>query len=201
MLVGYIRETKGGLSRSKQETLLRAAGISDFKEESPAVFVDRPKRAGRKAEPEHLIMRAQMVQGLRQDDIVIVADFATLGVSSDDWLAVVGQIAATGASLRVCDPDTLFSWPDGSRDIAARLAEGAALVQAALTGNRTKNARAAKAKRGIHRGASRVDPAKIEAARELWGKDDLSGAQIAARVGCSESTLRRRLGAITLSNE
>ena len=200
-MVGYIRETKGGLTRSKQETLLRAAGIADFSAESFTVFTDRPKRASKKAEPHDLIMRQDMIDGLRADDVVVVADFATLGVSSDDWLAAVGQIAATGASLRICDPDTLFSWPDGSQDIAARLADGAAQVQAALSGNRTKNARAAKAKRGIHRGAARVDPAKIEAARELWGKEDLSAAQIAARVGCSESTLRRRLGAITGSPE
>lgn len=200
MLVGYIRETKGGLSRAKQETLLKGAGIDDFSDLSPQVFVDKPRRANRKAEPEDLVMRSDMILGLRSDDIVVVADFATLGVSSDDWLAAVGGIAATGATLRICEPDTVFAWPEGSTDIASRLAEGAAMAQAALTDNRTRNARKAKAKRGIHRGAPRVDPAKIEAAEPHWGKSDLSGAQVARMVGVSRSTLTRKLGNISDSN-
>ena len=200
-LWGYVRERKSGRSREEQIALLRKAGISNFKEAGP-VFFDKQKYETKPVKEGDLVWRAELLDAISSGHTVVVADYATLGISPTDWLAVLSQILSKGASLHICEPEKTFSWDDGATEIAIELANAAADVGAAISSERTAKARGARKESGRHGGAKPVDDRILEAAKKYWldpAYDTWSAETIAHEVSqlgfgeVSRSTLIRRL--------
>lgn len=199
-LLGYIRETKGGKSLDSQIEQLKEAGLTDFSETGP-VFIDKIKYKTRSPTPDQLKYRKDLLLSLRQNNVVVVADYSILGLSAEDWLKTVSEIANKEAGLFICDKEEFFEWPDNTSKIAAKLAEGAAEAQAALVNNKTAKARKALADSNIKAGRKR-DPeteSKLKAAKSDWfDPSGPSSEEIAKKYGLSSrNTLIRAFGAIT----
>lgn len=174
MLRGYIRTSKTGQSVDEQKVALTKAGITDFSDLGPVYLDDREGA----------------IRSLIEGDTLVVSEPSRLGISGADVLLALEAIGLKGCSVMRADTLECIKWaPDTQRVIS--FANEADSTNKKLI---AANARKARAATGNYGGKQEFDwtPAILRKLKKLIA-DGKTREEQAAALGCSRSTLQRKL--------
>ena len=186
---GYVRDGVRGWPPDRQRSALGNAGIvgADIHHDSLPVNV---LKAGN---PGVLVRRAALIRDSGPGDVIVVALLRALAISRPDLLDVLASAATGRVIIHVIEGGTVVSPDAGEAGIAQAVAAyrkdvaRARIAPAQMEAGRRRSLRAA---------AGRADT--MAQAAWLWpmvGEGGLmTAAQIAARVGWSERSLKQHLG-------
>ena len=181
--IGYARISTSEQSFDLQIDALKAAGCEQiFKETICGAKSERP-------------ILSQVLELLHPGDTLVIWKLDRFGRSLSDLIALIKQLNDRGIALKsVIDPiDTTSSHGRLIFNIFSSLSE----FERELIRERTlaglKSARARGRKGGRKPGLSPKAHAVALAARSLYDKNELSGSQIAQKLGISRATLYRYL--------
>ncbi len=131
-----------------------------------------------------------LLKALRTGDTLMVTELSRLGRSTSQLSALADELAERGISLRILNLGIDTATPSGKLvySIIAAVAE----MERDLLIERTNSGLAAARARGRNGGRKReFSPADARKARALYGKGELSVAEIARLSGVSRQTLYR----------
>ena len=186
MLLGYARLSTDDQDLSLQRASLRAAGCRRIYEEKvPVAQRDRPE----------LI---QLLDALRDKDVVVVTRLDRLARSTRDLLSVTRQIEVTGAGLRsLAEPWADTTLPAGG--MVLTVFAGIAEFERSLILNRTSAGRSAAAQRGVRFGRPhKLGPDQLAQAQRLI-EEGTSVRETAKLLNVHMATLYRALDVPLLS--
>jgi DNA invertase Pin-like site-specific DNA recombinase len=175
--IGYGRVSSTGQSLDRQLDALNAAGVE-------RVFVEKRSGASAKNRPE----LAACLDYLRPGDVLIVAELARLGRSLLDLIGIVSDLGARGIGFRSLKEAIDTTTPAGT--LVFHIMGALAQFERDMINQRAAEGRAAAKRRGQTGGRPAVDPAKIEAARDLIA-GGMSAAKAAKITGVGRATLYR----------
>ena len=180
MLVGYCRVSKNDMTLDRQLDSLVAAGVDErniYQEKITGTKQDRPELT-------------RMVEGLKPDDVVIVAELTRLSRTTAGLISVVEQIHNKGAYLRSLKETWLNSESTAQSRLLLTIFAGLSQFERDLISERTKDGlKAAKARgRSGGRPSKRTD--KELSVRALYDKG-VRIADIVKQTDLSRSTVNR----------
>ncbi len=174
--IGYARVSSTGQNLDRQTDALTAAGAKRiFTEKLSGAKRDRPQLAA-------------LLDYARPGDVVVVTELARLGRTMLDLIATVTGLGERGIEFRSLKENIDTTTPAG-RMVFGILASLAQFERETIN-ERAAEGRAAAKARGRTGGRPAVDPAKVEAAKQLVA-GGMSAAGAARATGISRATLYR----------
>lgn len=178
MIFGYARVSTEEQSLNRQIDQLRECGVEKiFKEKITGTKKDRPKLN-------------EMLEQLREGDIVIVSDLTRISRSAMDLLSIVDQIKDKGASIRSIK-DTWLDTTSGNayNDFLLTVMSGLSQLERDLISQRTKEGLESARARGKVGGRPRKDKKCIERALIMYDDGKMSVGDICELCKISKNTL------------
>lgn len=186
MKLGYIRESKVGSSVEEQRAALKAAGVT-VDGLHPPLYIDAYKRRRKQAaDDDPLPERTELFRRLRKQDQVVVASIGRLGLSSDDILAALAQIAERESTLLVSGDPTRYRYHPDAAAMARLAARGGQEIRAEIAANMRKSRNAGFKVRWTDGDYQRAKP--------IYFNPKLSNAEVAKESGIPYRTLYRQFG-------
>jgi DNA invertase Pin-like site-specific DNA recombinase len=185
-ILGYARVSSTGQNLDRQTDALAAAGAQRiFTEKLSGAKRDRPQLAA-------------LLDYARPGDVIVVTELSRLGRTMLDLIATVNGFGERGIEFRSLKENIDTTSPAGRMlfGIMASLAQ----FEREIINERAAEGRAAAKARGKTGGRPRVDPAKVQAARQLVD-GGMSTIAAAKATGISRATLYRSGIATTVANQ
>lgn len=183
----YLRTAGYGLSEQQQRGILASWGL-DADEDAPA-YIDGPAKKRRKEGEAALPDRERMMRSLRKGDEVVVAEEGIIGLTPDDTLRALAQIAEKSAVLVVARTGNSYAYEPRDALMADLLRDGE---------HQRKSRRAAFARQNNDQmgkgGVKALKGAVRDRAKEAWFNPKLSGAEVVKEFGVSRATFYNEFG-------
>lgn len=176
MRIGYARVSTQDQNLERQLDQLRQDGCERIYEEKVSgARSDRPE-----------LMR--MLDALRRDDVVVVAELSRLSRSVRDLFSIVGQIHEAGAEIKsLKEPWLDTTTPQGR--LLFTFFSGISEFERELIRQRTLEGMAAARARGHKGGHPVLSPKKVELALKMYDSKACTVAEITKATGVSKSAL------------
>ena len=180
MRIGYARVSTQDQSLDRQRDQLRQDGCERIYEE---------KVSGARSDRPEL---ARMLDALRRDDVVVVAELSRLSRSVRDLFCIVEQIHGVGAEIKsLKEPWLDTTTPQGR--LLFTFFSGISEFERELIRQRTLEGMAAARARGRLGGHPFLDSQKVDLAIRMYESRNCSVAEITRTTGVSKSALYRYL--------
>jgi len=178
--IGYARVSTGDQTTNQQVDALRAAGCTE-------VYTDDGISGSTTSRPA----LDRCLAALQPGDTLVVKRLDRLGRSMPHLVATVHGLAARGVTFRSLDESIATGTATG--DLVLNIFASLASFERALICERTRDALAAKRRRGEPLGRPfRLKPSQVAAAQEMRAAGH-NIAHIAHVLECSTDTIRRRV--------
>ena len=176
MRIGYARVSTQDQNLDRQRDQLRQDGCERIYEE---------KASGAKSDRPAL---RQMLEALRDGDVVVVSELSRLSRSVRDLFAIVGRINETCAQIKSLkepwlDTTTPYGW------LLFTFFSGISEFERDLIRQRTKEGIAAARARGRRGGHPTLDPKKVDLALKMYDSRACSVTEVTRATGISKSAL------------
>lgn len=184
MLIGYIRVSTASQRYDRQLDQLVEYGVDErniYEEKISGTKSDRPELN-------------RMLDGLKEGDVVVVADLTRISRSSKDLLAIVDKIKQKKAGIKSLKDTWLDTTSDNPyQQFLLTVMSGLSQLERDLISTRVKEGMEAARKRGHYAGRPKTDVDKKEVVRKM---DDagMRVCDIVTATGLSRSTVNRILG-------
>lgn len=176
MKIGYARVSTQDQNLDRQRNQLRQDGCERiFEEKVSGVKSDRPELR-------------RMLDALRKDDVVVVAELSRLSRSVRDLFNIVGQIHETGAELKSLKEPWLDTTTPHGR-LLFTFFSGISEFERELIRQRTIEGLAAARARGHKGGHPFLDAKRINLALKMYESRTCTVAEITQATGVSKSAL------------
>ena len=180
MRIGYARVSTQDQSLDRQRDQLRRDGCERIYEE---------KVSGARSDRPEL---ARMLDALRRDDVVVVAELSRLSRSVRDLFCIVEQIHGVGAEIKsLKEPWLDTTTPQGR--LLFTFFSGISEFERELIRQRTLEGMAAARARGRLGGHPFLDAKKVDLALKMYDSRACTVAEIRKATGVSKSALYRYL--------
>lgn len=176
MRIGYARVSTQDQSLDRQRDQLRQDGCERIYEE---------KVSGARSDRPELV---RMLDALRKDDVVVVAELSRLSRSVRDLFDIVEQIHGVGAEIKsLKEPWLDTTTPQGR--LLFTFFSGISEFERELIRQRTLEGMAAARARGRLGGHPFLDPKKVDLALKMYDSKACTVADITKATGVSKSAL------------
>jgi DNA invertase Pin-like site-specific DNA recombinase len=183
MLIGYARVSTEDQKLDLQHNALHAAGCDK-------IFNEKISGTG-----AQLPARAEMIDYVRREDVVIVWKLDRLGRSLRDLITIVNELKERGAGLRSLRESIDTTSPAGK--LTFHLFGALSEFEADVLRERTLAGLAAARDRGTKLGRPRaLSQDQVEMARTMMANPRLSARQVAEQLGVHRATLYRSFSAL-----
>ena len=183
MLVGYARVSTEGQNLDRQIDMLVEYGVDErniYKEKITGTKANRPQLN-------------DMINGLKEKDIVVIADLTRVSRSTKDLLMIIDKIKSKGASIKSIKDTWLDTTSDNPyNDFLLTVMSGMAQLERDLISQRTKEGLKSAKARGRSGGRPSKRNEKQDIVKILYAQG-YKITKIAKKVGISRSTVYRIL--------
>jgi DNA invertase Pin-like site-specific DNA recombinase len=178
MLIGYARVSTEEQLLDRQIDALKVAGVDKiFCEKITGTKADRPKLQ-------------ELLNSLRPDDVVLVADLTRLSRSTKDLFDIVDKIQETGADIKSLKESWIdTTTPQGK--LLFTIFAGISQFERDLISQRTKEGLASARARGRNGGRPPKRNPKADIALKMYDSKAYGIPEILEATGMSKSTLYR----------
>lgn len=176
MRIGYARVSTQDQNLDRQRDQLRQDGCERIYEE---------KASGAKSDRPAL---RQMLEALRDGDVVVVSELSRLSRSVRDLFAIVGRINETCAQIKSLKEPWLDTTTPYGR-LLFTFFSGISEFERDLIRQRTKEGIAAARARGRRGGHPTLDPKKVDLALKMYDSRACSVTEVTRATGISKSAL------------
>ena len=178
MRIGYARVSTQDQNLDRQRDQLRQDGCERIYEE---------KVSGAKSDRPEL---GRMLDALRKDDIVVVAELSRLSRSVRDLFDIVGRIDGVGAQIKSLKEPWLDTTTPHGR-LLFTFFSGISEFERDLIRQRTLEGMAAARARGRNGGHPPLDSKRVDLALKMYDSKACTVAEITKATGVSKSALYR----------
>lgn len=177
--VAYVRVSSAEQNEARQVEALKGFGIDKwFSEKRSGKNMDRPQLGA-------------MLDYIREDDTVYVAEFSRLGRSMNDLLNIVNQIEEKGAKFVSVKESFDTKTPAGR--LQMHLLAAIAEFERAIILERQKEGIALAKERGVYKGRKPIEVENFDDYYERYLKREISASKLARELNVSRSTIMRMI--------